>query len=95
MELKSKRECDSVERYVKLHMAFMLFVFESIFVSVHVDCVCACLYTNVLVQKSVSRILCTHRFGLMAFIDFLSLYNELQGLQSVKEKGGRDVCKKQ
>ncbi len=31
----------------------------------------------------------------MDFIDFRALHNELQGSQSVEEKGGRDVCEKQ
>lgn len=63
-----------------MHVNFWLFVCESMFVCVHVNCVCVCL--NLCQGCSIQ----THRFGLMDFIDFRSLYNELQGSQCVERK---------
>ena len=61
----------------------MLFVCESITVTVYV-----CVYILMYWPENVCQGCCiqTDRFGLMDFIDFLSLYNELQGSQSVEGK---------
>lgn len=86
-----KRTCFSGEVSCKIiHMwLFMLFVW--VYLCICACWLCVCVYILMYWCKNLCQGCCiqTDRTGLMDFIDFLSLYNEPQGLRCVEGKGGK------